>query len=349
MNSKLDQFTWGFELEGVFSTRLLSLLPEGGDFKSDGSVRDESIRDRIDIIYRREGNSEPHHEYASPIFNTYGEMIAALSIFYSDPTLYASNISCGLHIHVKGKPGVGRLYQAQIFGMETLGLMQDFAMTKMGTTQKNRFSESVYCHRYSEVENYQIRDLKHRIDHNEKYRFVRNHPSGTAEFRFFSPVLKSTVEKVNLFFEFFAETICNDAPIIVYSDEASSEDIRLQEVLVGDVSKHTKTYVDDFQIRNGSKQINLVFTSVHLVSNQLLFESADNNYNEQRRPNDWYAPRGLDRYQSVAYPEAVGSYDFTTTTLRDISARDLFGTAHPSTVEELNVFENLIVPDQNAF
>lgn len=210
----LDNFTYGFELEGVFSNALLSHT-NIDDYKHDGSVdiryllipREKLIESDRGYLYT---------EYASPIFLSLPDMLEHLRLFYvnflTPDAVYENNDSCGLHIHIKENTAT-RSQQANIFTTKHLTAIRQWTLDNMGEKQKRRLDSNRYCRPYSTA----AKNTLYNVKNQDKYRIVRNHPSGTAEFRLFSPELENTPDIIEQFFKFLHTDILLDEPKLTYS------------------------------------------------------------------------------------------------------------------------------------
>lgn len=179
--------TFGFELEGLFYSDVIGELERCIDdvvVKTDGSVRYQSIVSRYaDSIKVNkvcwEDEDYPNTEIAVGVFNSADNLLNALSKLKNGEN-YFSDSSCGLHLHV----GVVRNTELRA-RMKSYGFikkLQEFAGKNLCTHVKNeRLKGNTFCRTYDKIEG-MASDFRCA----EKYRFVRNHPQGTLEFRFLS-------------------------------------------------------------------------------------------------------------------------------------------------------------------
>lgn len=228
------ELTFGFEIEGRFDLSLVKHeILEGGEWKHDGSVHtrwrersvfagfgddrefdcgcedDRTLEDRLienpdlaagELCENCESMlSDMAQEYASPIYESYDEMLKALALFTSEA--YEHNETCGLHIHVGAKPqknskgetlwsGGSRLYSAfsswktyqflqkELMENACLCLIERLGDQEKCPTGKNRFA------RYNQQRDH----LRHFLGESDKYKFMYYHrDTGTIEFRYLAP------------------------------------------------------------------------------------------------------------------------------------------------------------------
>lgn len=186
-----DHFTFGFELEGRFDDAL-DVPSDYDSWKTDGSVH----MDNDTFTNPKKTNSGyVASEYASPIFQTFGEMIETLKKF--EAPLYEGNSSCGLHLHIKHKDDLGLSFRQAIasstFMKEFNHAVFDGAKSRKINkipfldsyqVQRLRGESKRWCEPYPE----DLEGALHEWNRQVKYRVVRNHPHGTLEFRLLSPL-----------------------------------------------------------------------------------------------------------------------------------------------------------------
>lgn len=209
-----QHFTYGFEIEGMFSTVLLrEEVWKAGQKKQDLSVKIPepigTIRPIIEIEHRIEADLSfsryiartspatyppsdnitikafPVTEFCSPVFETFDEMLAALKMF-NEKTFYA-NSSCGLHIHIKEVGEKGRMLRSFLedwhMNQKCVKIARRLAQQQNYNAILDRIDYNDFCRPYSHKDIF-LSEWRN----GEKRRFIRNHPSGTLEFRFFSPL-----------------------------------------------------------------------------------------------------------------------------------------------------------------
>lgn len=168
-------FTFGFEIEGIFSIGLPEKLQKFSfSRKSDGSVHSSDIIDDNRII---RGLIDDYTEYNVGIFKNKEDLLNAVRLFENGKN-YFMDTSCGLHLHIKPKD---EKIKELFWDLDFISKLENFAFKNLCECQKKRYGNR-FCEVYTNLK-YFISDIKNQ----EKYRFVRNHPSGTLEFRFFSP------------------------------------------------------------------------------------------------------------------------------------------------------------------
>jgi hypothetical protein len=172
-----NAWTYGFEIEGLFTKKIYTTLGKlSCDIKrkGDGSVHVSEIMsqngvDRDDL--------DSCTEYNVGIFNNQEDLITAVEVFKNKKN-YFMDESCGLHLHIKPK----FLGSKEVFWDFTLiEKLEKYAFSTLCKCQAKR-KRNRFCDIYRSND-----DLIYETKNYEKYRFVRNHPSGTLEFRFFSP------------------------------------------------------------------------------------------------------------------------------------------------------------------
>lgn len=198
-----NDFTYGFEIEGIFRKELRKKLLEleeslGWDtyLKGDGSVhggdicRSAGIYDTYEIAHGT--------EYNIGIFNNLKDLLGAIKIFENGKNYYMDE-SCGLHLHIKPKRDIKNT-KGLFWDLDLIKKLEEFADTKLCSCVKKRKGNR-YCEQYNDFERF-LEDYKY----GEKYRFVRNHPSGTMEFRFLSPC-KHKEENVEKFVKYLISNL----------------------------------------------------------------------------------------------------------------------------------------------
>jgi hypothetical protein len=190
----LKNFTFGFEIEGFFERDFLENL-----------VENEAKKNRVKVNYKKdysvhwedeeelEENYSDYTELAIGIFMSFQSMIDFLSLFNRENG-YIYNRTCGLHIHLKPKRDTD--LRRRIGDWQLIRDLQEFA--------KDNLCEHIYprvidgggrwCRTYGGIET-----AWRRWRQQEKYSFLRNHPIGTVEFRFFSPCEHKIENAINFF------------------------------------------------------------------------------------------------------------------------------------------------------
>jgi hypothetical protein len=180
MNKFTDKsLTYGFEIEGVFTDGAIKSADKLDCVvtkKRDGSVHESNI------LYNAKLNRwSEYTELNLGIFNNQKDLITALETFENKKN-YFMDESCGLHLHIKPKKDVDS-FRELFEDVDFVLNLEKFASNNLCSCVKDR--ESVhFCAWYRGFDDF-MRDFKGQT----KYRFVRNHPSGTMEFRFFSPCI----------------------------------------------------------------------------------------------------------------------------------------------------------------
>lgn len=193
-------FTYGFEIEGIFTKKFLTELEKeinkprnkykitDYDFKEDGSVNCDE-----DALAGSDGEIT---ELNLGVFKSLESMLKALRIF-KDGKNYFQNETCGLHIHIKP-------YNVELRGKlasyKFIMKLQAWAKKNLCACTSKRLNNTGhnYCKPYSKS----FKEMKDYFKTGEKYVAIRNHPSGTYEFRFFS-ACPHRVENVKKFFNYF--------------------------------------------------------------------------------------------------------------------------------------------------
>lgn len=197
-NKLHNLFTYGFEIEGLFGEdipRKIEQIDNSVEVEEqdDGSVSinsdnlDCSLLEREEDGYENddgdwcEGEHFTTQELCVGVFDDYDNMIKALKVFKHDKN-YAYNDSCGLHLHIKPIKNHDELKFA-LFDFKLIKKIQAWASDNLCDCVKDRLNNNNYCMTYKG----NLERVAREISRHEKYRFVSNHPLGTAEFRFFAP------------------------------------------------------------------------------------------------------------------------------------------------------------------
>ena len=239
-------FTYGFELEGIFTSeiveklraemRKIPLAVHSISLKTDGSVN------RSPLI--ETARAEEYHTFAETdsgsisseinigVFNSVTDMLSIMKLFKNGIN-YWSDSRCGLHIHIKPKRKL--FLKGLIFDSKFINsLYKKAEMELCFEIRTDRMSNS-YCNRAKTFKK-KLRDYKSR----EKYSFMGNHYSGTTEFRFFS-ACQHKVENAKQFFEhFFSE---------INKIKLKSKNISLAESVLIDKP-------EQFTVTGGNQKIN---------------------------------------------------------------------------------------------
>lgn len=195
----IDHFTYGFELEGLFSQDLFAGKTEAekeflksGHFHQDGSV---SIYDEFDEMIGDDNDPDYHaHEYSSPVINSFDDLMYYLSMFNGDT--YHMNDTCGFHLHIKPKDEEGeriksimasyaflKQFKQAIFSRKNLVVNDQIPFFDSYQVERLRGESKRWCQPYDG----EMDDMYQTWRRRDKYRCIRNHPQGTLEFRLFSP------------------------------------------------------------------------------------------------------------------------------------------------------------------
>ena len=199
----LNNFTWGFELEGLFSRRLVDFLGDSGynlELKDDGSVNIDNTG--LFEVAEYENSEDDYctvHEVALGVFDKFETMQEVLAKFRNGKN-YLSNSSCGLHIHIKPKDSRAEL-KGICFDKELINNLEKYASSLLCEHIADRVKNNHYC-----APEYTFRRLLRRYTSREKYAFMGNHPQGTIEFRFLSACNHKS-QNVEKFFQYFVEQL----------------------------------------------------------------------------------------------------------------------------------------------
>ena len=152
---KLDDFTYGFELEGVFDRDFILSVEKQMlkkklylDLKDDSSVNVGNIIDDngdgngIDNNLMFDNNDNYVSEVNIGVFDKFKDMLALLKMFENGKN-YFSDESCGLHIHIKPKEKK-KFLRGQIFDSEFIDNLQEYASLLCYDIKENRLNNS-YC------------------------------------------------------------------------------------------------------------------------------------------------------------------------------------------------------------
>src|SRR3990167_3904110 len=195
MKFNKNSFTYGVEIEGGFTTELLDSLDDSFNVqrKSDGSVdlKREDYR-LADMGLVANGVSE----ISVGVFYNQEDLMKCLKMV--DVKSHFQNNTCGLHLHLKPKTKVADLKNA-IANFSFIEKLQNYGFSHLCKCVKARKNVH-YCESYHE------KFIRNDWRRQTKYRFVRNHPSGTFEFRFLAPC-KHKVENVQKFLKYFFEEL----------------------------------------------------------------------------------------------------------------------------------------------
>ena len=178
--------TYGFEIEGNFLAELKQKLGDKYCYKTDGSV---SVSDNERKILKRnyvfadfivDSNSNYKSEITSPVFKNKTQLLKALKRFEYMKN-WIANTTCGIHIHIGFKND--ELKKLDIADTMTINRLQQYAKNNLCEHIKTRLNCNTFCRPYDTSNfNNVFYDYKNKT----KYKFMKNHESGTYEFRFFS-------------------------------------------------------------------------------------------------------------------------------------------------------------------
>ena len=224
MKIKDKDLTYGFEIEGVFGETLPRLLKkkkvtytESGD----GSVRQNNIVKKYGLKTKNI-LADGEAEIKAGVFDNLKQMETALALFENGKNYWADT-SCGLHIHIKGKEGTDQ-FGALFWDLVFIRKLENFAYANLCQCVKDR-KNNQYCQPYKTFEKF----YQDYCDH-EKYRFVRKHPQGTMEFRFFSPC-EHKEENVKKFFAYMFAELENQKQIKTKTTSLPSIDHELVKIV----------------------------------------------------------------------------------------------------------------------
>lgn len=118
---------------------------------------------------------------------------------FKDKKNYLANSSCAIHVHFQPNKKLNHHdIRMKVADVVLMRKAEKYAFEKLCSELKRRKNND-YCRRYSALKTLPLRIKHWRTD---KYRFIRQHPQGTLEARFFS-VCKHKVENVIKFFNFY--------------------------------------------------------------------------------------------------------------------------------------------------
>lgn len=185
-----DNFlTYGVEIEGLFSDDLIHYVQHDDNnhsIKYDGSVH--FTNSEVDKANKNNPDqfTNDYREIASGVFHNKKDLLAFVKMF--DSKNYHYNDTTGLHLHIGMYQGYDdsispdRL-QALICNYDFIKKLQDTIINQTCQCQKDRLlNHDFYCKTAKTS-----RDLTFNYRRNVKYSFLRFHPQGTLEFRFFKP------------------------------------------------------------------------------------------------------------------------------------------------------------------
>ena len=192
MNTLNRKFTYGFEIEGVFDINLVRKLREykKGKLqiaeKGDGSVNYCSLQTRA----RNKGVavSPSAAELNVGVFRSFWEMYHILEMFKPNEN-YFSDSSCGLHIHIGTTTEVplqDLIHYERIKRLQAMFSNNEVLSARL----LNRYCKKYNPRRFAEEWRWGV-----------KYRFVKNHQSGTLEFRIYSPKLLESKDGMSFLYK----------------------------------------------------------------------------------------------------------------------------------------------------
>ncbi len=186
-----NEFTWGYELEGRFTKEICDTLKDTKDYYN-GKYGVSTHYDSSVMLPIPNLNwlNKDYTEIILGIFQDFETMIKTFE-YFKEGKNYLQNETCSLHVHIKNKNG--RNDHCKVGDKDLLRKAENFAFTKLCKETRKRKTNK-YCQSYyiKGGENWERR---------KKYSFIRNHPSGTLEFRFFSSCHKK--KNIIKFFKFF--------------------------------------------------------------------------------------------------------------------------------------------------
>ncbi len=197
----LDSFTYGWEIEGIFTKRLLSRLMTGKSdlvIKTDGSVKYEKL---LKEYRQRTGGDDDIYkdkqEITLGVFKEFDGMVKALSLINESNHVWDQ--SCGMHLHIKPKRSLD-LMQGRIIDYDFMDKLQKFADSNLCEHIKER-NNNQYCKRYNNIQELTWNMVQ------DKYRFIRLHNQyKTFEMRFLSPC-EHKVDNVKKFMAYFVQEL----------------------------------------------------------------------------------------------------------------------------------------------
>jgi len=197
MKFNQNSFTYGVEVEGYFTNSLISKLEDNVNLikKTDGSVHleiDDIKCNKNDIARIENESSSFVSEINIGVFYQFKKLIECLKMI--DEKNHFENESCGLHLHIKPKTKFSD-YRGIVGDFNFIDKLQKFGFNKLCKCVKIRKGND-YCLIYT------ADDIRRKWNSRNKYQFVRNHPTGTFEFRFLAPC-KHKVENIKKFLTYF--------------------------------------------------------------------------------------------------------------------------------------------------
>lgn len=235
MHTLSSKFNYGFEIEGVFSRNLWDTLcnlvrkerrlrqtkalltritlPINVDLGSDGSIRIDrtaithirkSPDDPADWIFSPGGNGQ-EKEMRLGIFKSYKQTMNYLSLFKNKKN-YLENKSCGLHLHIRPTEK-DWFFKQKIWDYDFIKKLEGWAVRNLCEKVKTRIKSNKYCSKYKGL-NSTFRDYIR----GEKWKFMRNHPKKTIEFRFFS-TCEHKEKNISKFLDYFFTTLSRIRPL----------------------------------------------------------------------------------------------------------------------------------------
>lgn len=188
-----DSFTYGFEIEGVFTKSLIKNLKKKWqcDEKTDGSVRTHAILSNVNT---RHVLAERTQEINVGIFEKQDDLFTALKMVNGRTHFF--NDSCGLHLHIRPKTNI-EVIQRRVIDLEFIKKVEKFAHDNLCEHVKARRNNQ-YCSVHKG-----LKATRYDFQVREKYRFIRLHPHyNTFEMRFFSPC-EHKVKNIKTFLDYF--------------------------------------------------------------------------------------------------------------------------------------------------
>ena len=198
----LNDFTWGFELEGLFSQKLVDELENQREYdlelKDDGSVSVESNGEFEPAEYENNnGDMYEINEVAMGVFDRFERLQEYLAKFKNGKN-YLSNDTCGLHIHIK--PKMKMQLKDMCFDKDFILKIQEYSKLLCAHIG-DRVANNHFCQ-----PQFTFRNMFNNYRHKTKYAFMGNHPQGTIEFRFLS-ACEHKSQNVERFFQYFIEQL----------------------------------------------------------------------------------------------------------------------------------------------
>jgi hypothetical protein len=212
MDNKINQknFSYGFELEGIFTSELQEKLRKivrdknlDIDWKTDGSVNSYGLINTYRIEnpgnLAKDDNGNTASEVNIGIFKSADDLFDVLQVFENNKNYFSDN-SCGLHLHLK--PVASKAYlKGVMFDNKFINKLQTFARLEMCPEIRTERLTNHYC---APVLSF-TKKLQY-YKRKTKYAFMGNHPQGTTEFRFLS-TCEHKSENVRKFVDYFLQEI----------------------------------------------------------------------------------------------------------------------------------------------